>query len=44
VNHVGEITVERRIVTYDPREPILDDDLGETNVGVIIFNYLKDQS
>jgi hypothetical protein len=44
LNHVGEIIVERRIVTYDPREPILDDNLGETNVRVIIFNYLKDQS
>ncbi len=44
VNHVGEIIVEKRIVTYDPREPILDDNPGETNVGVIIFNYLKDQS
>jgi hypothetical protein len=33
VNHVGEIIVEGKIVTYDPREPILDDELGELTVG-----------
>jgi hypothetical protein len=42
VNHVGEIIVEGRIVAYDPREPILDNDLDETNVGVIILNCPND--
>jgi hypothetical protein len=44
VNHVGEIIVERRIVACDPKEPILDDDLGEIEVRVTILNYSKDTS
>jgi hypothetical protein len=41
VYHVGEIIVEGRIVAYDPRELILDNDLGETKVGVTILSYPK---
>jgi hypothetical protein len=44
VNHVGKNIVEGRIVTCDPKEPILDDDIGETDVGVTILNCLKDKS
>jgi hypothetical protein len=44
VNHVGEIIVERRIVACDPKEPVLDDDLGEIEVGVTILNYPKETS
>jgi len=44
VNHVGKIIVEGRIVAYDPREPVLDDDLREIIVGVTILNYPKDRS
>jgi hypothetical protein len=42
VNHVGEIIVERRIIACDPKELILDDDLGEIEVRVTILNYPKD--
>ncbi len=42
VNHVGETIVEGRIVACDPREPILDDDLGEIDIGVTILKYPKD--
>jgi hypothetical protein len=42
VNHVGEIIVEKRIVIYDPRELVLDDNFGEIDVGVIIFSWPKD--
>ncbi len=41
VNNVGKIVVEGKIVAYDPREPVLDDDLGEIDIGVTILNYLK---
>ncbi len=44
VNHVGKIIVEGRIVAYDPKELILDDDLGETEVGVKILSCPKDTS
>ncbi len=44
VNHVGEIIAKGRIVAYDPREPILDNNLGETKVGVTILNCPKDKS
>jgi len=44
VNHVGKIIAEGRIVSYDPKELILDDNLGETEVGVTILNYPKDTS
>jgi len=44
VNHVGDIIVEGRIVTCDPRELVLDDDLGETKVGVTILSFPKDTS
>ncbi len=43
MNHVGKIIVEGRIVTHDPREPILDEDFGEIKVGVPILNYPKDR-
>ncbi len=33
MNHVGDIIVGRRIVAYDPREFVLDDDLGELKLG-----------
>jgi hypothetical protein len=42
VNNVGKIVVEGRIVAYDPRELVLDDDLGEIDIGVTILNYPKD--
>ncbi len=41
MNNVGKIVVEGKIVAYDPREPVLDDDLGEIDIGVTILNYLK---
>ncbi len=41
VKHVGKIIDEGRIVTHDPREPILDEDFGEIKVGVPISNYPK---
>jgi hypothetical protein len=44
VNHVGYIIVEGRIVTCDPREPVLDDNLGETEVRVTILSFPKDAS
>jgi hypothetical protein len=44
MNHVGDIIVEGRIVVCDPREFVLDDDLGETKVGVIILGCPKDTS
>ncbi len=44
VNHVGEITAKGRIVACDPRKPILDDNLGETEVGVTILSCPKDTS
>ncbi len=34
MNHVGDIIVGRRIVAYDPREFVLDDDLGELKLGL----------
>jgi len=44
MNHVGNIIVGRRIVAYDPRELVLDDDLGEIEVGVRILSCPKDTS
>jgi len=44
INHVVNIIVGRKIVAYDPRELVLDDDLGETEVGVRILNCPKDTS
>jgi hypothetical protein len=43
VNHVGKNIVEGKIVACDPKEPVLDDDLGEIDVGVTILNCLKDK-
>jgi hypothetical protein len=34
--------VEGRINACDPREPVLDEDLGETDVVVTILNYPHD--
>jgi len=44
MNHVGNIIVGRKIVAYDPRELVLDNDLGETEVGVRILSCPKDTS
>jgi hypothetical protein len=44
VNNVRDIIVEGRIVAYDPRELVLDNNLGETEVGVTILNCQKDIS
>jgi hypothetical protein len=44
VNHVGEMIVEGRIVACDPRELVLDNNLGETDVGVTILSYPNDRS
>jgi hypothetical protein len=44
MNHVRNIIVGRRIVAYEPKELVLDDDLGETEVGVRILNCPKDTS
>jgi hypothetical protein len=44
VNHVGEMIVKGRIIACDLRELVLDDDLGETNVGVTILNCPNDRS
>jgi hypothetical protein len=45
VNDVGEmIIVEGKIVTCDLKELVLNDDLGETNVGVTILSYPNDTS
>jgi len=44
MNHVGNIIVGRRTVAYDPRELVLDDDLGEIEVGVRILSCPKDTS
>jgi hypothetical protein len=44
VNHVGEMVVEGRIVTCDPRELVLDNNLGEIDVRVTIFSYPNDRS
>jgi hypothetical protein len=44
VNHVGEIIVEGGIVACDPKEPILDDDLGETKVRATILKCPKNTS
>jgi len=42
MNLVGNIIVEGRFVTCDPRELVLDYNLGETKVGVKILSYPKD--
>ncbi len=44
VNHVREMIVERKIIVFDSRERILDNDLGEINVGFTILNYPNDRS
>jgi hypothetical protein len=44
INRVADIIVGRKIVAYDPRELVLDNDIGETEVGVIILNCPKDTS
>ncbi len=44
MNHVGKIVVEGRIVAYDLKELVLDDDLCEIDVGVTILSCLKDRS
>jgi hypothetical protein len=44
VNHVGKMIIEGRIVACDLKELVLDDDLGEINVGVTILNYPNDRS
>jgi hypothetical protein len=44
VNHVEDITVEGRIVACDPREPVLDNDFGETEIGVTMLSCPKHTS
>jgi len=44
MNHVADIIVRRKIVAYNPRELVLDNDLGETEVGVRILSCPKDTS
>ncbi len=44
MNHVGKMIIERKIVACDLKELVLDDDLGEINVGVIILNYPNNRS
>ncbi len=44
MNHVLDIIVGRKIVAYDPRELVLDNDLGEIQVGVRILSCPKDTS
>jgi hypothetical protein len=44
VNHVEEIIVEGRIVACDPKELVLDDNLGETKLWVTILSCPKDTS
>jgi hypothetical protein len=42
VNYVGEFITVRQIIACDPREHVLDEDLGEKHVGVTILNYSND--
>jgi hypothetical protein len=44
VNHVGEIIIEGRIVMCDLKEHVLENDLGEVDVGVIILSCPNDKS
>ncbi len=44
VNHVGEMIAEGRIIVCDLRKLVLDNNLGETNVGVTMLNYPNDRS
>jgi hypothetical protein len=45
VNDVGEMIIAKgRIVMCDLRELVLNDDLGETDVGVTILSYPNDRS
>jgi len=41
VNHVWKIIAEGRIIACDPKEHVLDDNLGETEVGVTNFELSK---
>ncbi len=44
LNHVDGLPIdEKRIITCDLKEPILDKDLGENRLGVIIMNYSNDK-
>ncbi len=44
MNRVADIIVGRKIVAYDPRELVLDNDLGEIKIGVRILSCPKDTS
>jgi hypothetical protein len=44
VNHIGKMIVEGRIVACDPKEPILDNNPNEIDVGVIILSCANDRS
>jgi hypothetical protein len=44
LNYVGEMIAERWIVISNPRELILDEDLGKTNVGVTILRCENDKT
>jgi hypothetical protein len=42
VDDIGVVIVKGRINACDPKEVVLDEDLGETNVGVTILSYPRD--
>ncbi len=42
VDDIGVVIVKGRINACDPKEVVLDEDLGETNVGVTILSYPHD--
>jgi len=42
VDYIGVMIVKGWINACDPKELVLDEDLGETDVGVTILNYPHD--
>ncbi len=42
MDDVGVMIVKAQVNACDPREHVLDEDLGETNVGVTILSYPHD--
>ncbi len=42
MDDIGVVIVKGRINACDPKEVVLDEDLGETNVGVTILSYPRD--
>jgi len=41
VTHVGEMIVEGKIIVFDSKKPILDNDLGKINCWVHNFELSK---